>query len=118
LANRTASLYIRITATDGKRPYCKPVYVSKGRLKPQYAMVGGEPKYHPEGVYYDFSPFTSTRFTLLGVGLLPAHKFDHRPEQSIPRLQPHPSPGHIPHHDIHARTGWPHIDRRRRAKLR
>jgi integrase/recombinase XerD len=52
MANRTATLYIRITTKDGKKPYCKPVYLTKGRLKPLCAMVDGEPEHHPEGVYY------------------------------------------------------------------
>ena len=52
MANRTATLYIRITTKDGKKPYCKPVYLTKGRLKPLYAMVDGKPEHHPEGVYY------------------------------------------------------------------
>jgi hypothetical protein len=52
MANRTATLYIRITAKDGKKRYCKPVYQSKGRLKPQHAMVNGVPEHHKEGVYY------------------------------------------------------------------
>lgn len=52
MANRTATLYIRITTADGRKSYCKPVYLSKGRLKSQYAMVNGEPEHHPEGVYY------------------------------------------------------------------
>jgi hypothetical protein len=52
MANRTATLYIRITTADGKKPYCKPVYLSKGRLKPQFATVNDEPEHHPEGVYY------------------------------------------------------------------
>jgi hypothetical protein len=52
MANRTAALYIRITTVDGKKSYCKPVYQSKGRLKPQYAMVNGEAEHHNEGVYY------------------------------------------------------------------
>jgi integrase len=52
MANRTATLYIRITTTDGRKSYCKPVYQSKGRLKPQHAMVNGEPEHHKEGVYY------------------------------------------------------------------
>jgi hypothetical protein len=51
MANRTATLYIRITK-NGKSSFCKPVYQSKGRLKPQYAMVNGEPEHHKEGVYY------------------------------------------------------------------
>jgi hypothetical protein len=46
MANRTATLYIRITTADGKRRYCKAAYQSKGRLKPQYAMVNGEPERH------------------------------------------------------------------------
>jgi hypothetical protein len=51
MANRNATLYIRITK-NGKSSFCKPVYQSKGRLKPQYAMVNGEPEQHKEGVYY------------------------------------------------------------------
>ena len=51
MASRTATLYIRITK-NGKSSFCKPVYQSKGRLKPQYAMVNGEPERHEEGVYY------------------------------------------------------------------
>ena len=51
MANRTATLYIRITK-NGKSSFCKPVYLSKGRLKPQYAMIKGEPEHHDEGVYY------------------------------------------------------------------
>ena len=52
MANRTATLYIRITTADGKRRYCKAAYQSKGRLRPQYALVNGEPEHHEEGVYY------------------------------------------------------------------
>jgi integrase len=52
MANRTATLYIRITTAAGRKSYCKPVYLSKGRLKSQYAMVNGEPEHHAEGVYY------------------------------------------------------------------
>ena len=52
MANRTATLYIRITTADGKRRYCKAAYQSKGRLKPQYAMVNGEPEHRKDGVYY------------------------------------------------------------------
>ena len=51
MAHRTATLYIRITK-NGRDSFCKPVYQSKGRLKPQYAMVDGEPEHHKEGVYY------------------------------------------------------------------
>src|SRR6202030_4715762 len=51
MANRNATLYIRITK-NGKTSFCKPVYQSKGRLKPQYAIVEGEPQHHKEGVYY------------------------------------------------------------------
>jgi integrase len=52
MANRTATLYLRITTSDGRNSYCKPVLQSKGRLKPQFAMVKGEPEHHKEGVYY------------------------------------------------------------------
>jgi Phage integrase, N-terminal SAM-like domain len=52
MANRTATIYIRIATADGKRRYCKAAYQSKGCLKPHYAMVNGEPEHHKEGVYY------------------------------------------------------------------
>jgi hypothetical protein len=52
MANRTATLYIRITTSDGRKSYCTPVYQSKGRLKPQHAMLKGQPEHHKEGVYY------------------------------------------------------------------
>jgi hypothetical protein len=52
MANRTATLYIRIKTEDGKKPYCKPVYQSNGRRKPQFAMVNGEPEHRKEGVYH------------------------------------------------------------------
>jgi hypothetical protein len=51
MANRNATLYIRITE-HGRSAFCKPVYQSKGRLKPQYAMMKVEPEHHKEGVYY------------------------------------------------------------------
>jgi hypothetical protein len=35
MAHRTATLYIRITAADGKRRYCKAAHQTKGRLAPQ-----------------------------------------------------------------------------------
>jgi hypothetical protein len=38
MANRTATLYIRITTADCRKSYCKPVYLSKGRLKSQYDL--------------------------------------------------------------------------------
>ncbi len=52
MANLTVRLYIRIKTDDGKKPYCDPVYLSKGRLKPLYAFVDGEPQHRPEGIYY------------------------------------------------------------------
>jgi len=51
MANRNATLHIRIIQ-NRKSSFCKPVYQSKGRLKPQYAMVDGEPEHHKEGVHY------------------------------------------------------------------
>ena len=40
MSHRTATLYIRITTEDGKRPYCRPVYLSKGT--PETPACGGE----------------------------------------------------------------------------
>ena len=52
MSNRTATLYLRVTTKDGKSRFCKPVDVSKGRLKPHAALVHREPEHHPEGIYY------------------------------------------------------------------
>jgi integrase/recombinase XerD len=52
MSNRTATLYLRVTTKNGKTRFCKPVYLSKGRLKPHAALVNREPQHHPEGVYY------------------------------------------------------------------
>ena len=52
MPNRAVTLYLRIKTADGKKPFCKPVYLAKGRLKPLYALVDGEPEHRPEGVYY------------------------------------------------------------------
>jgi hypothetical protein len=48
------TLYIRITTAEGKRKMRKPVYASRGRLKPLYAAdaKGNSLGYHPEGEYY------------------------------------------------------------------
>src|SRR6202795_1829728 len=67
MASRTATLYIRITK-NGKSSFCKPVYQSKGRLKPQYAMVDGEPEHHKEGVYYVRFGADSSRQPRVAVG--------------------------------------------------
>jgi hypothetical protein len=52
MANLTVSLYIRIKTEDGKKPFCQPVYLTKGRLRPLYAVVDGEHQHRPEGIYY------------------------------------------------------------------
>src|SRR5437879_4028666 len=51
MANRAVTLYLRIKTPEGKKPYCKPVFLTKGRLKPLYAFVDGEPEHCSEGVY-------------------------------------------------------------------
>lgn len=43
------TLYIRITTAEGKRKMCKPVYASRGRLKPLPALGFG---HQPDGEYY------------------------------------------------------------------
>lgn len=48
------TLYLRITTAEGKRKMCKPVYASRGRLKPLYAAdaKGNSLGHHPDGEYY------------------------------------------------------------------
>ena len=54
MAHLKVTLYIRITTPDGKRKMRKPVYASRGRLKPLYAAdaKGNSLGHHPEGEYY------------------------------------------------------------------
>jgi integrase/recombinase XerD len=54
MSHLTVTLYIRIITPDGKRKMCKPVYASRGRLKPLYAAdaKGNSLGHHPEGEYY------------------------------------------------------------------
>jgi len=49
MAHLKVTFYIRITTPDGKRRMCKPVYASRGRLKPLYAQGFG---HDPDGEYY------------------------------------------------------------------
>jgi hypothetical protein len=37
--------------SNGDRPFVDPVSASKDKLKPLYAIVGGNPEHHPEEVY-------------------------------------------------------------------
>jgi hypothetical protein len=54
MPNLKVTLYIRIVTPEGKRKMCKPVYASRGRLKPLYAAdaKGNSLGHHPEGEYY------------------------------------------------------------------
>jgi hypothetical protein len=78
MANRNATLYIRITK-NSKSSFCKPVYQSKGRLKPQHAMVKGEPEHHNEGVYYVRFGTDGGKQQLVLVGKDPYLALDSRP---------------------------------------
>lgn len=51
MASHKVSLKIRIKTTDGTRRYATPVFAANGRLKPLFAIVGGKPELHAEGVY-------------------------------------------------------------------
>jgi integrase len=51
MAIKTVSLRIRIKTSEGKRVMVKPVYTTKGCLKPLYALVNGVEELHPEGTY-------------------------------------------------------------------
>jgi hypothetical protein len=49
MPNLKVTLYIRIVTPEGNRKMCKPVYASRGRLKPLHAQGFG---YQPDGEYY------------------------------------------------------------------
>lgn len=45
-------LYIRVRLCDGRHAYQAPVWNRNRTLRPGYAMVGEQPEFHPEGIYY------------------------------------------------------------------
>ena len=45
-------LYIRVRLSDGRYRYADPVWNRNRTLRAGYALVGGQPEAHPEGVYY------------------------------------------------------------------
>ena len=47
-----ATLYLRVVLPDGRHHYAKAVYNANGHLKADYALIGGRPERHPEGVYH------------------------------------------------------------------
>lgn len=48
----TVRLKIRIRLSDNSRAFAEPVFSQNRKLKPLYAVVGGNPEHHPEGVYF------------------------------------------------------------------
>jgi hypothetical protein len=47
-----ARVYLRARLADGSRPYLDPVYTDNNKLRPLYALLGGQPKRFPTGSYY------------------------------------------------------------------
>jgi hypothetical protein len=45
-------LYIRVRESAGRYAYLDPVWNGNSTLRAGYALVAGQPKHHPEGVYY------------------------------------------------------------------
>lgn|SRR5487761_1749001 len=45
-------LYIRVALPGGKWSYAKPAFTLNRKIRPQYAIVNGEPEFHIEGIYY------------------------------------------------------------------
>ena len=61
MANKVA-LKLRVKLEHGKWHFLEPVFTPAGRLKPLFAVVNGQPQYHPEGSYYlRFRPVGATR---------------------------------------------------------
>lgn len=48
------SINLRIRTSDGRQPYCQPVWegIRIKKLKPGWAIVNGVEEHHPEGVYH------------------------------------------------------------------
>ena len=49
---RAATLFLRVTLPNGKRPYLKPVLLANKRLRPHYALRDGKAEHFPDGVYW------------------------------------------------------------------
>jgi hypothetical protein len=45
-------MILRVRAADGGWTYARSVSTSKGRIKPLYTMINGQPVHRPEGVYH------------------------------------------------------------------
>lgn len=45
-------LYIRARRSEGTRLFALPVFAANGRLRPQFALVDGQPQHCPGGVYH------------------------------------------------------------------
>lgn len=45
-------LYIRVRLSDGRYAHADPVWNRNRTLRAGYALVGGQPEVHPEGIYY------------------------------------------------------------------
>lgn len=45
-------LYYRVRLPDGSYPYLKPASTTTGRIRPDYALIGGKPAHLPDGTYY------------------------------------------------------------------
>jgi hypothetical protein len=45
-------LYVRVRRSDGRYSYLDPAWNRNRTLKASYALVGGQPEFYPEAVYY------------------------------------------------------------------
>jgi hypothetical protein len=45
-------LYIRVRLADGRYRYADPIWNRNRTLRAGYALVGGQPEAHAEGIYY------------------------------------------------------------------
>lgn len=45
-------LYIRVRRSDGRHSFLEPARTRNHILRAGYALVGGQPEYHPEAIYY------------------------------------------------------------------
>ncbi len=49
---KKVTLYIRPTMPDGSRPFLKPAYTPKGKLREGYALIKGNPEAVSNPTYY------------------------------------------------------------------
>ena len=90
-------LYIRVRLRDGRYAYRDPIWNRNRTLRAGYALIGGQPEVHPEGIYY-LRFLRGEKRVWRAVGPRDRQHHDERHQRS------HACEGQIPRPGVHGRT--------------